>query len=171
MRDEVDKPDAVVARIAGRQYGVVSTSQLTRAGITGTGITRRVHSGRLHRVHRGVYAVGHSALAADGRRMAAVLAGGPDAVLSHRSAAVTWELLTASASDVEEITVPGTSGRIRRRRLLVVHRSTTLSPAVITRRRGIPLTTPVRTLLDVRRALPTRLFERALRQARSCSST
>ncbi len=164
MRDEVDKPDVIVAQIAARQHGVVSTGQLAQAGITGSGITRRLRSGRLHRVHRGVYAVGHPSLSADGRRIAAVLAGGPGAVLSHRSAAVAWELLVA-ASDAEEITVPGTSGRIRRRHRLVVHRSTTLSPAVITRRWGIPLTTPARTLLDLRPVLPIRQFERALRQA------
>jgi very-short-patch-repair endonuclease len=93
-----------------------------------------------------------------------VLAGGRGAVLSHRRAAVVWELL-AAASDVEEITVPGTGGRIRRRPSLMVHRSRTLSPAVVTRRRGIPVTTPARTLLDLRRVLPRRLFERAPRQA------
>jgi very-short-patch-repair endonuclease len=164
MRDEVDKPDVIVAQMAGCQHGVVSTGQLAQAGINGSGITRRLHSGRLHRVHRGVYAVGHPSLSADGRRLAAVFAGGQGAVLSHRSAAMVWELL-AAASDVEEITVPGTGGRIRRRPSLIVHRSRTLSPAVVTRRRGIPVTTPARTLLDLRRVLPRPLFERALRQA------
>jgi predicted transcriptional regulator of viral defense system len=74
------------------QHGVVATWQLLALGLTMGSIRARVANGRLHRVHRGVYAVGHRRLTVKGRMMAAVLACGPDAVLSHRSAISLWEL-------------------------------------------------------------------------------
>jgi predicted transcriptional regulator of viral defense system len=82
-----------IARIAGRQHGVVSVRQLRAAGLDKFAVMRRVRAGRLHPVHRGVYAVGHLRLSADEKWMAATLALGEGAVVSHRSAASLWSLL------------------------------------------------------------------------------
>ncbi|MGH2984486.1 MAG: type IV toxin-antitoxin system AbiEi family antitoxin domain-containing protein [Solirubrobacterales bacterium] len=83
--------EAAIVRTAARQHGVVTFAQLRAAGVLSSGIADRVAAGRLHRVHRGVYAVGHSGLSQDGRWLAAVLACGERAVLSHRSAAaLAW---------------------------------------------------------------------------------
>ena len=89
--------DAEIARLAERQHGVVATRQLAALGLARGGVARRAQAGRLHRIHRGVYAVGHPVLTVDGRRMAAVLAAGPGAVLSHRSAAALWDLRSSTS--------------------------------------------------------------------------
>jgi hypothetical protein len=86
-----------LAELAGRQWGVVSLAPLQALGVGRSGVTRRVQGGRLRRVHRGVYAVGGAVLPREGRWLAAVLACGPAAVLSHVSAAVHWNLLTDQA--------------------------------------------------------------------------
>jgi hypothetical protein len=75
--------DRAIAGLAGRQHGVVSRAQLRALGLTDSAIGRRVAAGRLHALHHGVYSVGHRVLGARGRYMAAVLAGGPGAALSH----------------------------------------------------------------------------------------
>jgi len=92
--------------------------------------------------------------------MAAVLACGPEAVLSHISAAALWQLLPQRG--FVHVTVPGNG---RSRIGIRVHRSTTLFPGAVTRRAGIPVTTPSRTLTDLRRLLPKPQFASALRQA------
>lgn|SRR5262245_1751979 len=78
MRQQGARPrsDAVIAEIATRQHGVLSVMQLHAAGADSSAIKRRVAAGRLHRVHRGVYAVGHARLSNEGRWMAAVLTSG-----------------------------------------------------------------------------------------------
>jgi hypothetical protein len=124
MRDQPAKADQVVARIAGRQHGVVSVEQLRRAGLDKRAISRRVRTARLHPVHRGVYAVGHSRLTFDGRCMAAALALGDGAAVSHRSAAALWGMLPTHEGSIE-ITVPGDGGR-EKRKGIKVHRSSTL---------------------------------------------
>jgi very-short-patch-repair endonuclease len=136
-----------VAEIAARQHGVVSYEQLVWVGFTPSTISRRVREGWLHRVHRGVYAVGNPNLTREGHWMAAVLACGKGAVLSHESAAVLWGISPTSPPLIH-VTVPGSNGR-RRRRGIVVHRSTTLTRADTTRRRLIPVTTHPRTLRDL----------------------
>jgi hypothetical protein len=80
-------PDRRVAELSGRQWGVVALAQLRAAGLSDDAVQRRVRAGRLHRLHHGVYAVGHTVLKREGRWLAAVLACGDGAVLSHRSAA------------------------------------------------------------------------------------
>lgn len=87
---QLAKCDLVVARIAGRQHGVISYSQLRAAGMSQPVVSRRTTAGRLHRLHRGVYAVGHTRLSFEGRCMAAVLAFGESAAVSHFSAAALW---------------------------------------------------------------------------------
>jgi predicted transcriptional regulator of viral defense system len=84
--------DVGLAALATRQHGVISAAQLHAVELTPTAIHRRLRAGGLHRVHRGVYAVGHPRLPARGRLWAAVLVSG--GVLSHRSAAAAWELLS-----------------------------------------------------------------------------
>src|SRR5215207_3154402 len=96
MREERVKGDAKVAAIAARQHGLVTLTQLIQAGIRRSALSRRVAAGRLHRIHRGVYAVGHAGLSPEGRWMAAVLGCGDGAALSHRSAAELWELIAPS---------------------------------------------------------------------------
>jgi Transcriptional regulator, AbiEi antitoxin/Protein of unknown function (DUF559) len=173
MRQELanQRRDASIARIAGRQHGVLSLTQLNDCGVDPSGVTRRVAAGRLHRIHRGVYAVGHAALSDEGRWMAAVLACGESAVLSHQSAARLWGILPASqpgqsrpARGCVDVTVPGNGGRARRRGIRV-HRSIALSPAHCTIRTGIPVTTPSRTLADLRPVLSRTRFASALREA------
>jgi hypothetical protein len=101
VREKSDKSDcdALIARIAARQHGVVSSAQLQSAGMSPSAIDRRVHAARLHRIHRGVYAVGHRRLSDEGRWMAAVLACGEGAVVSHLSAAELWGIRRCGACD------------------------------------------------------------------------
>jgi hypothetical protein len=163
MREQLSTADARVAAIAGRQHGVVTREQLADAGIARSGVTRRVAAGRLHRLHRGVYAVGHRSLNWRGRWLAGVLAAGDGAVLSHTSAAALWEFLRPIQGLVH-VTV-GAAVRRNPRPGLRIHRSRTLTPSHITRRHGIAVTTPARTIEDIRTAVEPRLFRRALRQA------
>jgi Transcriptional regulator, AbiEi antitoxin/Protein of unknown function (DUF559) len=162
MRHQRAIPDVGIAALAARQHGVVSVDQLRAMGLDKDKVKRRVRSGRLHRVHRGVYAVGHRSISAEGRCMAAALAIG-EGVISHRSAASLWGLLTQRA-DVVDVTVSGNGGR-RSRAGIRLHRSNTLDSTCITRRRGIPITTPARTMSDLRRAVSSEQLRRAKRQA------
>lgn len=154
--------DRAFADLAGRQHGVVARRQLAALGFTDTVITRAARLGRLHRIHHGVYAVGHTVLGARGRWMAATLACGRGAVLSHTSAAALWEL-RPSASAVIHVTVPTAGGRTRRD--VRIHRTPSLRPDEVTTHEGIPVTTPERTLLDIAATLTPRQLERALDQA------
>jgi hypothetical protein len=86
--------DAAIAELAGRQYGVVSRPQLLDLGLRDHEIDYRVSIERLIVLHRGVYAVGHDRVPREGRWLAGVLACGRGAVLSHRSAAALWGLIT-----------------------------------------------------------------------------
>src|SRR3954447_23238087 len=99
--------DVLAARVAAKQHGVTSVAQLLAAGLSRRAVQVRIQAGRLHRIHRGVYAVGHTSLTHQGRWMAAVLACGEGAVLSHRSAAMLWGLLNPKKAAVD-VTVPGT---------------------------------------------------------------
>src|SRR5215211_2770942 len=122
MRKEGDNrgPDAWITRLASNQHGVLSAAQIASACLSPAGVTRRVRAGRLHRIHRGVYAVGHRRLSDEGRWMAAVLACGEGAVLSHRSAAALWGMLgrprrpSEAGGRTVDVTVPGPGGRARR---------------------------------------------------------
>lgn len=152
--------DSEIATLAGAQHGVVARWQLLTLGLSGQAVDRRVSGGRLHLLHRGVYAVGHRVLTVEGRWMAAVLAAGDRAVLSHDSAAAAWELRPPGGGAIH-VTVPGDPGRARRTGLRI-HRSTTLSPNDTAVHRGIPITTPIRTLIDLATTLKGRPLEHAL---------
>jgi very-short-patch-repair endonuclease len=172
MRKERAKlpPDAPIAHVAANQHGVVTVAQLYSAGLSPAGITRRLESGRLHRIHRGVYAVGHDRLSDEGRWMAAVLACGEGAVLSHLSAADLWGIRRRRRSGAGgrvgavHVTVAGTAGR-RQRGGIVLHRSSTLNASDCTRHDGIPVTKPARTLADLRPLLSPAQFNAAVREA------
>ena len=114
-------------------------------------------------MHRGVYAVGHPVLTVEGRWLAAVLAAGAGAVLSHASAAAAWEMRPIGGGAIH-VTIPGTPGRAQRAGIRL-HRSITLTPADTTVSRAIPITTPIRTLIDVAAALRGRQLEQTLDRA------
>jgi very-short-patch-repair endonuclease len=129
--------------LAARQHGVVSWEQLWALGHGRRAVHRLVAKGWLHRVHRAVYAVGHKRLSVKGQWMAAVLACGPGAALSHAHAAALHDLRT-TPSGLIDVTAPG------RRHVTGVraHRARTLDPHDVTVVDGIPVTTVARTLLD-----------------------
>lgn len=149
--------DRAIAAIAARQHGVVARRQLTALGLGRGAIRNRTLAGRLHTVHRGVYAVGHPGLVGRGRWMAAVLACGPGALLSHRSAAALWGLGFDARSRIE-VTTSGRGGRGRSS--LAPHHVRALDPCDRTVRDGIPLTTIPRTLLDLAEVVGARQLER-----------
>jgi very-short-patch-repair endonuclease len=149
--------DPAIAAIAGTQHGVVSRSQLLSAGFTSAQIDGRIRARRLHRLHQGVYAVGHRVLTREGRWMAATLATG--GVLSHVTAAAAWDLRRTSG--LIHVTVAGDVGR-KRRRGITVHRSATLEPHDVAVHRGIPITTPARTIIDLSRTLTGRPLEHVI---------
>jgi very-short-patch-repair endonuclease len=158
-----DPIDGRLAALAERQHGVVSREQLRRLGLGEHGIARRVRSGRLHRLYRGVYSVGHPVLGREGRWMAAVLAGGPGAVLSHASAGSLWDIRASGATRID-VTIPQRGGR-RERPGLRVHRSRRLGRHEVTLRRRIPVTTLARTLLDLADVLDAQALKRVVDEA------
>jgi very-short-patch-repair endonuclease len=163
VEDKPANPDRLIARIAARQHGLVTTAQLERAGLGRRGASARERKGLLHRIHRGVYGVGCAALSYHGRWLAAVLACGPGAVLSHISAAQLWGLVPARQGPVH-VTVPTASGRSRRRGIRL-HRSPSLPPAATASLDGIAVTTVARTLADLRRTVAPAVYRSAVRQA------
>jgi very-short-patch-repair endonuclease len=155
-------PDRVIAALAGQQHGVLARGQLLAAGLTARHVGVRLSRGRLHEIHRGVYLVGHDVPTQHGRDMAALLACGVDAILSHRSAAALWELFPYPASAPACITVrPGRSvlrPGISLHRALIPHRD-------VRRRQGMPLTSPPRTILDLAAELGSEDLERLVAEA------
>lgn len=152
--------DTRLADLAARQHGVVAMGQLHALGYGRHAVQRRAETGRLHRVYRGVYAVGHPKLTLKGKWMAAVLACGPEAVLSHRDAAALDGLRRPGSGDID-VTAP------RRHNIAGIrcHASPNLDPRDVTAIDGIPVTTLERTLLDVAEVLSPRMFAAALEQA------
>ena len=154
--------DQGVARLAARKHGVVTTARLRNLGLDRRTIAQRARRGRLHRVHRGVYTVGHPRLTFRGRCSAAVLACGEGAVVSHRAAAVLWRLLPPAQFPID-VTLSGRSGR-RAQPGIAVHASTTLGGATTTRHE-IPVTRPARTLKDIKRSGAQALYLQVFRRA------
>jgi very-short-patch-repair endonuclease len=152
--------DTVIARLAARQHGVVARWQLLPLGINRNAIDRRLADGRLWRVHRGVYAVGP--LDRNGYRMAAVLACGEGALLSHRDAAALWNLRPSNRTAID-VTVPG--ARRRRRRRIMVHGTGEIHPDDRAEVDGIPATSVARTLLDLAEVVSQEHLRRAYEAA------
>lgn len=152
--------DALVARLGASNHGVVSVAQLRDLGLGKDAILARVRAGWLHRVHRGVYAVGHPNLTEPGKDLAAVLACGEGAVLSHAFAGARWRLLKRPYGPVH-VTTP----RHRRQRDGIRVHHSSLPAGDVTVRDGIPITTPARTLVDMADILAPSALRRALERA------
>jgi hypothetical protein len=151
----------VVAELAARQWGVLSRAQLRGLGASPAAIDLWVRRSRLHVVYRGVYALGHTSLKVEGRRLAAVLACGQGAVLSHRSAAAHWGLLATEQTRID-VTAPRSRDGVPGIRL---HTSRSLDARDTASHEGIPITSVARTLLDLAATVPESRLERALAQA------
>jgi hypothetical protein len=155
--------DHLLAALADAQHGVAARRQLLALGVSADAVGRLASARRIIPVYRGVYAVGHTVLGVDGRRMAATLA--TRAPLSHRSAAALWGMRPWS-SPFHELTRPGPGGRRDRRRAgLLVHRARSLTPDQVTTERGIPVTTVARTLVDLAGVVPAPGLRRAVERA------
>lgn len=151
-----------MAWVASRQLGLVTALQLYFAGTNRAGIESRLRRGILHRVHRGVYLVGHQIMVAGAMELAAVLACGMNAVVSHQSAAVLWGVAQCRDEDVH---VTSVGDGCRPRPGIRVHRVSALDAPDISRRHGIPITAPGRTLLDFAGSAGTGELERAVSEA------
>jgi very-short-patch-repair endonuclease len=148
--------------LARRQHDVVARWQLLKLGFRPDAIKHRVSKGRLHPVAWGVYAVGTPHLTRYGRWMAAVLSCGPDAALSDGSAAALLEIRPDRGGKIE-VSVP--VGVTRRPRGVVVHRRARRGPWEVTVHRGIPVTSPACTLVDLATRLGRRQLEAAVNEA------
>ncbi len=158
----LDRRSAAAWSLAGKQHGLIARRDLLALGFSSNEIRHRLDRGRLHAVAHGVYAVGWPRLTRRQRWMAAVLACGDDAALSHRSAAALWEIgrEVGSAVDVSvrrrsSLRRPGVRSRGRLR----------LPARDVTRRDGIPVTTPARTLVDLASEAGALELERAVNEA------
>ena len=160
IRPQRASPDAAIAEIAGRQYGVVTHRQLLDVELTRAAIQHRQRSGRLYRVHRGVYAVGHRRLPLRGHWLAAVLACGDRSALSHRAAGALLELLPYRGTRID-VTAPGA----RPRRAVAVHRVRHLPDDDRILVAGIPVTSVTRTLVDLAGVVRIDQLERAVETA------
>jgi very-short-patch-repair endonuclease len=146
--------------LARQQHGVVGRWQLLALGIGEDAIDHRLAVGRLYRIQDGVYAVGYRLIPKEGWWMAAVLASGSTAVLSHHSAAALWGLRSYTERAVE-VTSPSksTSSKLVRR-----HRKA-LPADEVTVEKGIPVTTGPRTIFDVAATEPLDVVKALLREA------
>jgi very-short-patch-repair endonuclease len=153
--------DRSVARLAGRQHGVVARRQLLALGLGRVAIVERLKHGHLHEIHRGVYVVGARRISRRGKWMAAVLASRAGAVLSHRSAARMWGLIPPG-DEWPEVTTP--PGRRARRPWIVAHEAVVAEDEWLVED-GIPVTSPFRTIFDLATILRKRELERAWHEA------
>jgi predicted transcriptional regulator of viral defense system len=153
-------PEQVIRRLASRAHGVVTRAELLGAGLTPEVIRQRMDRGLLAPIHRGVYRVGHTAPSLEARYMAAVKACGDDALLAGRAAAHLWGLIKGSPPE-PEVLAPD-DRRVKGVRVRRARRSE-LPPAVS--RRGIPVTTVPRTLVDLASSLPEEALARACHEA------
>lgn len=153
--------DRVIGELAARQWGVVTRRQLLDAGLSRRPVADRVRSGHLLPLHPGVYAVGHARLRREGHWLAAVLAVGPGATLSHRDAAGLHDLRAANHARIDV----STTGKAKSSPRIAVHRTRVLDAQDVTAVRGIPVTTVARTLLDLAGVVPHDHLTRAIKEA------
>ena len=156
---EVGELARSIASLAEGQHGVIARRQLIEAGMGKDAIRRRVERKSLQPLLPGVYAVGHRVLRREARWMAAVLASGPGAVLSHRTAGALHRIHNSERLEV-------TVARPRRPlRAIHMHHSSCLPMDERTEVKGIPVTTCPRTLLDLATVLSKHQIERAVHEA------
>jgi very-short-patch-repair endonuclease len=155
--------ERAMARLAFDQHGVVALTQLIGLGFGIRAIERRVRDGRLHKVHREVFAVGHERLGQRSYWRAAVLAYGDQALLSHRSAAALWGLAKPRSSLIDVTAPVGWQG-LRRRQGIWIHRGQ-LQQEDRAERAGIPVTTVARTLFDYAEVVDFQRLEYAWEEA------
>jgi hypothetical protein len=165
MRRKVRTPrdstiDGLIALIASGAHGVVTRQELLEAGVTSKRIRRRVEQGSLIAVHRGVYRVGHLAPSVEARFLAAVKACGDDSLLAGRAAAHLWRLIKGFPPQPEVLTAND-----RRVKGVQVHRARRSELPTLAIRRGIPVTTVPRTLVDLASSLPEGALARACHEA------
>jgi predicted transcriptional regulator of viral defense system len=160
MREEM-RSHRRLARLGEEQDGVVSARQLRRLGFSEAAIGRLARAERLHRLHRGVYAIGHPAVADRGRCRAAILACGRGAVLSHASAAWLWGLLPRCPKVVHVIVPSNGHGHAD----IALHHSSTLTEEEWGRMARIPVTALARTLLDLAATATARELWNAVERA------
>jgi very-short-patch-repair endonuclease len=158
-RGEIDR---LIVALAATQHGVVTLEQLVALGLSRRAIRWRIASGRLHPIHRGVYAVGRPDVTIKGKWMAAVLACGEGALLSHQSAATLHGLLNARSGRIH-VTVPRRTTVARPG--IRVHRSTCLAPQDRDEVDGIPCTSVPATLLGIAASAPRNVLESASNRA------
>jgi very-short-patch-repair endonuclease len=151
-----------LAPVARGQDALFTLGQATASGLSLRKVQHCLESGLWEPVHAGVYRVSGAPRSWEQEVLAACLAAGPHAVASHRAAAALWELDGVWSAPVE-LTVPLPRGH--RLPGVIVHRSTDLDPSAATRRHGIPVTPPARTLVDLGAVVPARVVERALEAA------
>jgi predicted transcriptional regulator of viral defense system len=155
-RDQLDAEG--IAELATSQRGVISRKQLLIAGVSKSSIARWLATSRIHRIHPGVYALGHASLSLHGRLIAALLYGGDQAVLSHTTAGWAWKLIDVEPTRIH-LTVPGRRSSLPGVR---IHRSRRIDCAEC---RGLPVTSVARTLVDLAAVLSIRELRRALAEA------
>ena len=153
--------DRAMGELARLQHGVVTRRQLLALGMGRGAVRERLRRGQLHEVFRGVYVCGVRRITRRGRWMAAVLAAGEGAVLSHRSAARLWRLMPVAAEWPEVSCSPG---RVVRRKGMVGHEVDVRGDEWLVEG-GIPVTSPFRTIFDLASVLGMRELERALHEA------
>jgi very-short-patch-repair endonuclease len=156
------RADEAIGALAARQHGVIARRQLLAAGVTTKAIHVRHRAGRLLRVHVGVYAVGHVQLRREGWCLAAVLAAGPGAALSHRDAAALLGLLPPGSHRRTEVT---TTRRFASTERIRVYGPRSLAAEDVTTRDGIPTTAIARTLVDLASVLTADRLAKALGEA------
>ena len=168
MRGKSDPLAIEAARLAARQHGIVSRRQLLEAGFAGSTIDRWVAAGHLHRLYRGVYAVGHTLISQEGRWLAAVLAVGTGSVLSHGPAGQLQGIVNRRERFALHVS---TLGRVSRRVPgIVVHRPRKLESRDTRTRLNIPVTSPTRTVWDLATVLSPLQTRRAFEQAEKLGS-
>ena len=154
--------DEVVARLAARQHGVVGHRQLRAVGLSKAAIAHRTATGRLHRLHRGVYLVGHPAPAPLALETAALLACGPGSVLSHRTTGALLHLIAHAPAEIDVTVQRRGCGK---RRGITLHRTRGFEPGDVRRRRGLPVTAPLRTILGLASTASPAEIERVVNEA------
>jgi very-short-patch-repair endonuclease len=161
MGDTIDQAVREMWALARRQHWVVARRQLLELGFSRRWIQHRIAIGRLHPLRRGVYAVGRPHVTRYGEWMAAVLACGPAAVLSHDAAAALWGI----RPDTGEMEVSVVADGKRRAAGITVHRRPALKPGSVTTCHSIPVTSPIQTLIDIALRLDRERLEAAINEA------